>query len=419
MWFWDWMKALVRGPPESEVWTEIRSTEPQPSPETASSVAPASRSGNSQLALQDTERPTGSEYSATAPIGAEPDLDLVRCLNVRTFSGPLVDSLTRELEKLAPEMNIPADRLLIASLLRAVKNEGVRLPLMPTEMLKIQRMISSPDCDIAELAKTIERNPSIAGKLLGVANSVFYRTRSDATSLEAAIMRIGLRGTSIVVTAIISREKFFQLKGQPELGNEICSYSLATGATAQLLARRARLNEQDAFMAGLLHDLGRVFVLSTAEDIRRDSRGALAPKQETVESVADYLHADLGALIAEQWHLPPELVTAIRYHHNPYAETSSEESVENRFAFALYCAGTLGHRLPLRPLELVLPDQEQAALDDSLRRLGVADLGDLWSDAQSAFSAYDRNVVGKPPTERHARERAGTLPARDDGPTPA
>lgn len=419
MWFWDWVKALVRGPPELEVGTEIRSSEQQPSPESAFAVATTPRSEHSQLALQDTERPTGSGQPATAPNGAAPDLDLERCLNVRRFSGPLVDSLTRELKKLAPEMDVPADRLLIASLLRAVKNEGVRLPLMPTEMLEIQRMISSPDCDIAELAKTIERNPSIAGKLLGVANSVFYRTRNDATSLEAAIMRIGLRGTSIVVTAIISREKFFQLKGQPELGNEICSYSLAAGATAQLLARRVRLSEQDAFMAGLLHDLGRVFVLSTAEDIRRDSRGALAPKEETVESVADYLHADLGALIAEQWHLPPELVTAIRYHHNPYAETSSEDSVENRFAFALYCAATLGQKLPLRPLELILPDHEQAALEDSLRRLGVADLGDLWSDAQSAFRAYDRNVVGKPPTGRHSSERSGTLPPRDDGPSPA
>ena len=164
-----------------------------------------------------------------------------------------------------------------------------------------------------------------------------------------------------------------------------------------------------------------------AEDIRHDSRGALVPQPEVVESVATDLHANLGALIAKQWHLPPELVTAIRYHHNPDAEKSPAESVKNRFAFALSCAAALGHHLRPRRLDPVLSDDEKAALDKGLAHLGVTDLDELWSESRTAFGAYDRSIVGRTATRgpigRHPDtsrpERSSGRDPRDDGPTPA
>jgi HD-like signal output (HDOD) protein len=231
------------------------------------------------------------------------------------FGSAVAAGLTRRIQNVAQDMRTPGDKQLVSLLLRAVKNDGVEVPAMPADLLEVQRLLASPDAEIAVLAKAVQRDPATAAKFVSVANSPLYRGMRGVSSVHEALVRIGLNHSGMILLAIISSSKLFKVQGYEAEAAWLHAHSLRTAVISQYLARLAGENEQDAFMAGLLHDLGHVFMLSMAHEVWRASRGQAKPNPDTVRQLSGTLHAGFSALIGQAWHYRDAVVLAMLHHH--------------------------------------------------------------------------------------------------------
>ncbi len=243
------------------------------------------------------------------PTRTEPEL----LPKVQAFTSPIVDEIVETVDRLTEElMHEPGGRMLLSIVRRAVKNDGIALPNLPEGMLRLERAVARADADLGELVAAIQTDPSVAARFLGVANSPFYGAARRVTAVHDAVVRIGMNQAALVTMAILSQSKVFAA------GRDLYDHALASAAVAQLIARKLPgQDEHEAFLAGLLHDLGRVFLRESATHVRRDTRGKETTSPHALSLVDEAVHASLGALVAQSSGFSPELVQAIRYHPSP------------------------------------------------------------------------------------------------------
>lgn len=245
----------------------------------------------------------------TAPAELEPQDSAEQA-----FGGTVATGLIRYLQSCAHDMRSPGDKQYVSLLLRAVRNDGVEIPAMPNDIMEIQRLLASADTELADLARAVQRDPSIAAKFVSVANSPMYRGIREVSSVQEALARVGLNHGGMILLAIVSSSKLFKVNGYEAEAKWLHRHSLSTAIISQYLARHVGANEQSAFMGGLLHDLGRVFLLSTAHDVWRVSKGEATVSKETVRILNDHLHAGFSALTAQVWNFDASVVSALQHH---------------------------------------------------------------------------------------------------------
>lgn len=292
------------------------------------------------------------------------------------FAGDIAQSLTSKIRGLIRVATGPSDRQLLSLLLRAVKNDGAELPAMPKEFLAIQRLLSNADVQLSELANAIQREPSIAAKFLAVANSPFYAARHRISDVRQAIVRLGLGTTQMLMTAILARSKVFRAPQHEDAVNRLYTHALTSAAIAQMLARLDNSSEEDAFVAGLFHQLGCVFILTSCGTVD----GQTKSKTERVdlgllESTQKLLNPGFSAMIVESWGYSQEVTAAIHHHVEP-VPADGEDLVafpedHERLTFLLAAAGRLASSIrqpdsPGREAARQLLDALDIDLDDGL-----------------------------------------------------
>jgi len=99
--------------------------------------------------------------------------------------------------------------------------------------------------------------------------------------------------------------------------------ALAASVTTRALAAQLGMDPEQAFLAGLVHDVGRMVILQTAGEIQRRSRGRFCPDPLALERVIEELHPLLGGVVVESWHLGGSMALAIAQHHDPAAAPES------------------------------------------------------------------------------------------------
>lgn len=350
--------------------------------------------------LLEPERPPPRGFGRWTPSGSTV-IGHAEHVEAPAFSSNVLDQLLQDLHLLASELVHPDDRLLLSSLRRAVRNDGMELPSMPEDVVRLQRLLASPDCDVGELARAIQRDPAISGRFVAIANSTVYARKERVSTVEDAAVRIGLNQASMIVMAIVSKAKLFHAAGYRQEAAELHRHALAAAVSAQLLARTARVHEQDAFIAGLLHDLGQVFVFALAGKEQRESRGARAPSPQAIERISEVVHAGLGALVATSWGFGDHVVSAIQHHHLPVSGGSSAVVLippeAERLTYVLAAADTMAEIL-LQPERPVSP-----AVLEVFGALNIELNDDLLAAAAEAFEGFAEQVDGEPAPRRLER----------------
>lgn len=250
-----------------------------------------------------------------APTVSDPLGDVASTRVRPKFSGNAVGQVEQTLRRLTSQLSHGGDRLLLSKLLRALKNDGISLPAMPQSVLKIQRMLNEPDTSTASIAQAIACEPMVSAKFIAVANSPMYLAARPITALEDAVVRVGLNQTSMIVLAIVARSRLFNVTHFQREAEALYQHSLACGATCRALARLVRgVRADDAFQAGLLQEIGRVFVLSMAGSLVRSDEGP-PPQRASMNQLADELDGGFSAVVAESWGYKEELVRALELHN--------------------------------------------------------------------------------------------------------
>lgn len=200
-----------------------------------------------------------------------------------------------------------------------------RLLPIPQVALKIMRLIDAEhEYDLRILTAEIRKDQVLSARTLQLANSVMFASRNRIESLEHALMYLGVNLLMrYVVTAAVDR--FFD---QPSKGYSLCKgglflHAVGTAVVAEKLAQlTGRANPALAYMAGLLHDIGKVALdqlLSRAAPLfyRRLSEDQTLDFTQAEREVFGVDHAEIGLRLAERWSLPASLAESIRHHHVP------------------------------------------------------------------------------------------------------
>jgi HD-like signal output (HDOD) protein/signal transduction histidine kinase len=202
-----------------------------------------------------------------------------------------------------------------------------RLPAMPQILIKLIEHLQADDLGMAELAALISNDAGMTSKILSVANSSAYHRPSRVVGLEQSLVALG---TDMIKTLVISESVFQTFNNFPHSGSTdlrgFWKNSLTAAFIARDLAQRMEFGHvEEAYLAGLLHNVGRLALLATAPKeyafnfTARDDEDLCAVEQRTLQIT----HAEAGAWLIERWHLDSFLADSVLYHHEPSARLES------------------------------------------------------------------------------------------------
>lgn len=197
-----------------------------------------------------------------------------------------------------------------------------KMPAFPKSVQKIIELTRDINCDPKDLVAVIEKDPVMTVKILRVLNSAYYSTPRKITSMHHSIVFLGFNTIKHLALSIAS---LGILPKRNIAGFDINQYqlhSLAVAGIAKLLCSRAGTGDDpmDYYIAGLLHDFGKVVLAQFMPDEFRSAQN-LSREQNIPLSEAERLtfgtdHAAIGAMLAEKWQFPETLIHCIRDHHH-------------------------------------------------------------------------------------------------------
>lgn len=229
------------------------------------------------------------------------------------------------------------------------------LPSLPAVVMELLNSIDQDDVDISVLAKKVSYDQALTAKTLRLANSSLYGLQVKVTTIQQAITYLGFQTTRNLITAAAVTGCFAEGHCPGFDHKAFWRHSIATAACAKVLARQMRFNQDYAFTAGLLHDIGRLVLVSCfpnqySETLAyRDAHDCyLLDAERTVLGVD---HVDAGLALAEHWNFSDTMRLAIGGHHDPEAPGAGF------LAAIIHVADAIVHALDLAQLpdDLVPP----------------------------------------------------------------
>ncbi len=176
-------------------------------------------------------------------------------------------------------------------------------------------MARDRNVDIDRLRVTLEREPALAGRVLGVACSPLYASAVPVTCLKDALMRVGQRALADIVFEVSATMEVFREPAYEPAMAALQKHSLAVAYIARDLCSMTGQSPGMAFTAGLLHDVGSVALLRVlASSERRHHRPA--PAIDQVQLALKQLHAKTGGYLVRRWGLPDEIANAVAAHES-------------------------------------------------------------------------------------------------------
>lgn len=212
---------------------------------------------------------------------------------------------------------------LFQQLYLACTQQDLHLPSMPEVAQKIRKLTDDPDAGIPDLTTVIQTEPIVAGSILSAANSAMYKGASKIDNIKTAVIRLGLKTTRDLAVAAALREAFHvkdrQIMKRMRL---LWEHSVNISSFSYVIAKMADgldLDPEKALMAGLLHDIGVVGILSHID------QSAANTNMAEVEATIQKLHSMAGILVSTHWRLGGEL-EAIIEHAEDWWHDSGEDS---------------------------------------------------------------------------------------------
>lgn len=204
--------------------------------------------------------------------------------------------------------------------LDAVVGRIEEMSSLPHVAMKVLETAQDPESGAADLKRIVETDPSLSARVIRVVNSAAMGLRTNVGNLYQAISLLGFSNVrNLALTASVSQ--LFQsddLIGAYKR-SALWRHLISVGIGARLVASRRRLaNFEDAFLAGLLHDIGIVLLDEHAHEQFCEVMKGLQDDQslaEVEQSVMGFTHVSLGEQVAVKWNFPPVIRGAIRYHH--------------------------------------------------------------------------------------------------------
>lgn len=198
----------------------------------------------------------------------------------------------------------------------------VRLVSLPEVCIRVSEMLEDPRINASEIGKVISQDPGLTARLLKIVNSGFYGFPSRIETVSRAVTVIGLRELRGLVLAASAVEAFSKIPNDVLNMVKFWRHSVYCGVVAQLLAERCHvLHSERLFVAGLLHDIGKLILShrmpNEMREVVRRMQVEDRPDYEIERDVIGFDHTDVGGELLRSWQMPRTLAEAVQYHHDP------------------------------------------------------------------------------------------------------
>lgn len=264
------------------------------------------------------------------------------------------------------------------------------LPGMPHVAAQALETLGSENATAADLNRIISQDSSLASHVLRVSNCSFYARNGAIKTVTQAIVTVGFNQVRTILVTAALRNLY------PKLGpNErlLWEHSVGCGLAARVLAKKTRAaNPEQAFLVGLLHDIGKTALLLKLPEkmgpiMDQVSRGEARSFRDLEEEAFGFDHAAVGQLLARKWKFGEEIEDAIGHHHFP-----EEARVVPDLCQVIALANSFCHALGLGPLRI--PDLDLGALPSAAAlKLSPADLAELRAEIQDCYTAERTTLV--------------------------
>ncbi|MDD5308631.1 MAG: HDOD domain-containing protein [Deltaproteobacteria bacterium] len=206
---------------------------------------------------------------------------------------------------------------------RAIESQSYNIPMLPEVAISLSEIANKPDVSIRDVEMAVTRDPSIAARIMSVANSAFYSRGTSSCSLRGAIVRLGLAEVRDVAFQLVAQTRIFRVPGYSERMRELLEASQAGGILSRQICQHLRYETDLAYLCGLLHDMGEAIILGiVGNQGELVKKGGAMPLHAVRALVEDY-HARVGAHVCSRWGLPRVIVDALLHHHRPDQSTDT------------------------------------------------------------------------------------------------
>jgi HD-like signal output (HDOD) protein len=275
--------------------------------------------------------------------------------------------------------------LLHADAIRNLVGKLDRLPSPPAIYMRLTQALADPNVNSGQIAAIVEGDPAMSAKLLQLVNSAYFGLAQRATSIHQAVTYLGI---NVIKALALSAHVFGTIEGAAINGLLLDQFQQASFATATLAKKmvRDRKKIDDAFTAGIVHDIGRVVLAVSLPDRFREIEANVAATGRAVHVVERELlgasHAEIGAYLLGVWGVPFAITEAVAHHHTPSALTEGPVDVLGavHIASALVSGARADDITKLSPEAFDAPFLARAELLAELPK---------W---QAAFDEYDRGL---------------------------
>ena len=226
--------------------------------------------------------------------------------------GPSLSGANMSLNQESAEDADTAAFTFVSILAADVSSGEFDLPSWPEIVVQIRRALEDEDCCIENIVRLIGSEPVLAARTFKMANSALIGRSEAVTDLRSAVTRLGFDMVRSVAISLAMEQIFHGEAARavkPYLA-ELWIHSTKVAALAYLLAKRdSRINADEAYLAGLVHDIGKLYVL-----MRAQSDSMLFDCEDSLQDIMDAWHTSIGRAIVESWGFSEEVAQAVSDH---------------------------------------------------------------------------------------------------------
>jgi putative nucleotidyltransferase with HDIG domain len=222
------------------------------------------------------------------------------------------------------------------------------LPSLPVVVMEVLNSFEQTDVNIGELAHKVAQDQALAAKTMRLSNSSFYGLSRKVTTIQQAITILGFDSVRTLITAAAVTDNFAGSKHATFDFKAFWRHAIGTALCSKMLARQMKLNQDYAFVSGLLHDIGKLVLVTRYP---QEYGEAIAYREahdcymiEAERKVLGLDHAVVGRALAEYWKFPLTMQKAIANHHDPDEKDAGDIPAVVHVAEAIAHALDLSHQ---------------------------------------------------------------------------
>jgi putative nucleotidyltransferase with HDIG domain len=210
------------------------------------------------------------------------------------------------------------------------------LSAMPSLALDVMAMLNDTTSTINNIVGKLKLDQAMVSSILRTCNSPLYGIRTEVTSISMAVSLLGFTNLKSILMAYFMRN-LYRLSGKNKIKESLWKHSISVAVFSKNLANKPKMDPEEAYLAGLLHDIGKIVLYlddsSKYEKIIKIEKTGQEDFFSAEKRLLEYSHVDIGYFLLEKWKFSRMLKEVVLYHHDPQS-FRQDNSILGVVAFA-------------------------------------------------------------------------------------